>query len=235
MGARLIILDPQLCTLTPPVHWLPSGVRAIDHCVETLCSLQATPTSDADATAGLKLLVPNLLATHADTAGTDLQARHACHMGVLRAMKSVRAGIPMGGSHAIGHQLGPLGVPHGVTSCIMCPAVMKWNAAHTSHDNYAEISRRQELVRHILWDLPEAAALFEQKNLQRQTADLGDLLDAIFTALEQPRTLKAVGIVDSAVIAALARRTLEDAWAPTNPVPLLEASKVQEILEMVRG
>lgn len=43
-------------------------------------------------------------------------------------MKSIRAGIPMGGSHAIGHQLGPLGVGHGITSCVMCPAVMKWNA-----------------------------------------------------------------------------------------------------------
>jgi alcohol dehydrogenase class IV len=49
-------------------------------------------------------------------------------MGVVLAMKSIRAGIPMGGSHAIGHQLGPLGVGHGITSCVMCPAVMKWNA-----------------------------------------------------------------------------------------------------------
>ena len=234
MGSKLIILDPQLCTLTPPVHWLPSGVRAIDHCVETLCSLSATSQSDTDATEGLKLMVPNLLACHADPQGHDILARHKCHMGVLLAMKSIRAGVPMGGSHAIGHQLGPLGVPHGVTSCIMCPAVMKWNASQTSDANYAEIERRQTMVRDILWDLPEAMTVFDRAGLTKEKADLGDLLDAIFVKLEQPRTLKDVG-VDAEIIPALAKRTLDDAWAPTNPVPLKEAGRVQEILEMVRG
>ncbi len=34
--------------------------------------------------------------------------------------------VSLGLSHAIGHQLGALGIPHGVTSCIMLPHVMRF-------------------------------------------------------------------------------------------------------------
>jgi maleylacetate reductase len=35
----------------------------------------------------------------------------------------------MGASHGIGYLLGTVcGVPHGYTSCVMLPAVLKWNA-----------------------------------------------------------------------------------------------------------
>lgn len=36
----------------------------------------------------------------------------------------------MEGSYAIGHQLGLLDVPHDVMSCIVCPAVMKFNVEY---------------------------------------------------------------------------------------------------------
>ena len=122
MGSKLIILDPELCLTTPEYHWLSTGVRSVDHCVEALCSLEATDSSDKKAEEGLRLLVPSLLKCKKDP--TDIDARQKCQIAVALAMDNVRAGVPMGGSHAIGHQLGPLGVPHGVTSCIMCPAVM---------------------------------------------------------------------------------------------------------------
>ena len=122
MGSKLVILDPELCMTTPEYHWLNTGIRAVDHCVEALCSLEANETSDKKAEEGLRLLVPSLLKCKKNPEDTD--ARQKCQLGVALGMDNVRAGIPMGGSHAIGHQLGPLGVPHGVTSCIMCPAVM---------------------------------------------------------------------------------------------------------------
>jgi len=37
-------------------------------------------------------------------------------------------GVPMGASHGIGYILGAgFDIPHGHTSCIMLPAVMRWN------------------------------------------------------------------------------------------------------------
>ena len=60
-GPALVILDPTLTADTPEFIWLSTGVRAIDHCVEIMCSLSATEKSDQDASSGLRLLVPGLL------------------------------------------------------------------------------------------------------------------------------------------------------------------------------
>jgi alcohol dehydrogenase class IV len=136
----------------------------------------------------------------------------------------------MGGSHAIGHQLGPLGVPHGVTSCIMCPAVMKYNIKHGSEN--PEVAKRQDKVKDILWSESEVARTLEDAGLRRADADLGDILDVYVRALGLPRSLKEMEI-SSDVIPALSERALADFWSPTNQVPLLKAEQVREILEMV--
>ncbi|KIW67335.1 hypothetical protein PV04_06598 [Phialophora macrospora] len=228
MGVNLVILDPELCTTTPPYHWLSTGVRSLDHCVEALCSLYGTDKSDRNAEEGLKLLVPSLLKCKEDP--NDLEARHKCQMAVMLAMDNIRAGVPMGGSHAIGHQLGPLGVAHGVTSCVLCPAVMKYNMRHANGN--PRIIKRQQRVRGILWSDPEVAQLLKSKGLQEDTSDLGDLLDVIIRALGLPRTVTELGI-NRDVFPGLAKRSLADIWSPTNPVPLLRAEQVQEILEAV--
>ncbi|KAJ9644329.1 hypothetical protein H2204_001681 [Knufia peltigerae] len=227
MGSKLIILDPELCVTTPPYHWLSTGIRSVDHCVEALCCLTATEKSDKKAEAGLRQLVPNLLKCKRDP--NDVEARRQCQLAVVNAMDNIRAGIPMGGSHAIGHQLGPLGVPHGITSCIMCPAVMKYNIKHGKDP---EIFKRQEKVRKLLWSEPEVAHTLRNASLD-SNSDLGDLLDAIIRALGLPRTLSEVGVTDKE-ISGLSTRALEDFWAPTNPIPLLKPEQVTEILMEVK-
>nr|OQO22568.1 hypothetical protein B0A51_11311 [Rachicladosporium sp. CCFEE 5018] len=232
MGARLVILDPELCLTTPEYHWLSTGIRAVDHCVEALCCLTATEESDRKAEEGLRLLVPGLLRCKADGDGKDVEARAKCQAGVKLGMECVRMGVPMGGSHAIGHQLGPLGVPHGVTSCIMCPAVMKYNIRHS--DGKSEIKDRQLKVEGILWSESEVAVTLRDDGLSEANADLGDCLSTIIKALGLPQTLKKMSISPD-VIPALSERALADFWSPTNPVPLLKAEQVSEILEALAG
>ena len=229
MGAKLVILDAELCLSTPEYYWLSTGVRSVDHCVEALCSLKATTVSDKDAEEGLRLLVPSLLKCQKDP--NDVEARHKCQMGVLLAMKSIRGGIPMGGSHAIGHQLGPLGVPHGVTSCIMCPAVMKYNIKHAGDQKL--IQEKQKRILAILWSESNVADVLKREGLTEDN-DLGDVLGVIVGALGMPRTLNQVGIKEDQ-IPPLSKRALDDFWAQDNPIPLTEASQVREILEMVVG
>lgn len=112
----------------------------------------------------------------------------------------------------------------------MCPAVMKYNIKHGEAD--PEIARRQGMVREILWSEADVAGTLKAAGLNEETSDLGDLLDAIIKALGLPRTLTELN-VSSDKISALAKRALDDFWAPTNPVPLVEAIQVQEILEAV--
>lgn len=231
MGASLVLLDPALCLTTPAYHWLSTGFRGLDHCIEALCSLSATPASDECAEYGLRVLVRGLIACREDGDGVDVGARSTCQEGVRRAMENVRAGVPMGGSHAIGHQLGPLGVPHGVTSCILCPAVMKFNVRHGGAE--AEIVRRQEVVRRILWSEEQVVRVLKDGGLEAETSDLGDALDVLVRFLGLPRSLGEFDIAAD-MIPGLARNTLEDFWAGTNPVPLVDTAQVEEILNAVR-
>ncbi|KIW91384.1 uncharacterized protein Z519_08280 [Cladophialophora bantiana CBS 173.52] len=224
----LVVLDPELTTTTPERIWLSTGVRAVDHCVETLCSLLSNEKGDSEAEKGLLKLVPALIQTHKDP--DDLDARFEAMRGVIQAMSAVGSGVPLGASHAIGHQLGPLGVGHGETSCIMLPAVCKWN------EKVGANVERQAYCKQVLLRSPVVKALLEAKygsgEESLEKLDLGDVLDVIFRDLGMPRTLKEVG-VGRDKLDGLAQNSLKDHWIQTNAQPITEKEQVMEILEMV--
>ncbi|TLD30065.1 Fe-containing alcohol dehydrogenase [Venturia nashicola] len=225
VGPSLVVLDAELTTTTPDQFWLSTGVRAIDHCVETLCS--TTPhdvSSDEAAADGLRQLVPGLLRCKKDK--QDLEARHLCQLGVVKAMVAVRSGVELGASHGIGHQLGPLGVGHGETSCILLPAVCRYN--------FKVNEKRQQKVKDILWQQAEVKAMLSEQGLHSDTSDLGDVLDCIISQLGMPRSLKAVGIGEDK-LELLATNSLNDKWCRTNPIPLKTKAQVLEILNIVIG
>ena len=130
-----------------------------------------------------------------------------------------------GASHGIGHMLGPLGVGHGETSCILLPSVCKWNARNNAN------VERQQLAAKVFWAITITRQKFEAKGLEEGTADLGDLLDAVFRELGVPRTLAEVG-VGRGKFDALAVNSLEDACCKANPIPRERKEQVMEILEM---
>jgi alcohol dehydrogenase class IV len=127
-------------------------------------------------------------------------------------------------SHAIGHQLGPLGVGHGETSCIILPAVCKWNAAQGANN------ARQQACIDILMRDAEVRRLMSS----RSNVDLGDILDVVIRELGMPRTLKEKGIGRDK-LDLLAENSLKDHWIKTNAKPITEKSQVMEIFEMVVG
>ncbi|KIW31401.1 uncharacterized protein PV07_03052 [Cladophialophora immunda] len=224
----IVVLDPELTTTTPARIWLSTGVRAVDHCVETLCSLLSNDKGDAEAEKGLLKLVPALIRTHKDPG--DLDARYETMRGVIQAMSAVGSGVPLGASHAIGHQLGPLGVGHGETSCIMLPAVCKWN------EKVGANVERQAYCKQVLLRSPVVKELLETKYGSApgtlEKLDLGDVLDVIFREISMPRTLKEVG-VGRDKLDGLAKNSLRDHWIQTNAKPITEKEQVMEILEMV--
>jgi len=221
----LVLLDPDLTTTTPARVWLSSGVRAVDHCVETLCSLQSNPKGDAEAEAGLRQLIPSLIRTVHDP--SDLDARFGSMRSVISAMSAVGSGVPLGASHAIGHQLGPLGVGHGETSCVMLPAVCRWNARVGANVD------RQRHCRQVLLRSPVVQELLDKKaGGGGDELDLCDVLDLIFRELGMPRTLKEVGVGRDR-LDRLAENSLKDHWIRTNAKPITEKQQVMEILEMV--
>ncbi|KAJ6456718.1 putative Fe-containing alcohol dehydrogenase [Mycena sanguinolenta] len=227
---RLVILDARLVTdTTPPLLFLQSGVRAIDHCIEALCSPYRNEVSNMHAKAGLERLVPGLLRCKDDgDAKTDVEARLLCQRAAIDAVASiVRVYTPVGGSHAIGHILGPFGVVHGATSAILLPAVCKYNARHSP-----DAAARQTDIKASLCGVPEMRRLAESKGLAEGVADLGDVLDALLRELGMARTLREVGVGQDK-FDKLAEFSLGDPFALTNPVPLKEKAQVMQILEMI--
>lgn len=233
----LIILDPVLCTTTPSRVWLASGMRSVDHCVEGLTSVFFSPESDTPADKrqeaeeafleGLGLLLPGLLTTRQDE--PDVEARKQSQLGVVAAMRGLKAGVPMGASHAIGHQLGPLGVGHGETSCVMLPSVLRWNLQNSGQEGW--VRERQSLVLGAFWGIESVASALRNRGLDTEMSSLGDVVEAYVKELGLPGSLKEVG-VGREKFHKLAENSMEDEWIRTNPVQIKTPEQVKQILNM---
>jgi alcohol dehydrogenase len=126
--ARTVIADPTLTLETPAWLWAASGIRALDHAIESIYSVRHYPVSDAAASSGLTMLLTHLHPS-LDTADTCvLEHRGECQLAVWMCVFGVtNAGFGL--SHALGHQIGPRwNVPHGMTSCITLPHAMRFMA-----------------------------------------------------------------------------------------------------------
>ncbi len=207
MMPRAAILDPAITVHTPQWLWLSTGVRAVDHCVEGLCSAEAHAYGDAQALQGLALLAQALPRARANPA--DLDARLDCQLGTWLSMGPLSSGVPMGASHGIGYVLGAAyGVPHGHTSCIMLPAAMRWNRPANAH--------RQALV---------ATAMGHPGK------DAADVLDAFIASLGMPRRLSDVNI-GADQFDRIAGMAMGTPWVPRNPRPIASPAQVREILQL---
>src|SRR6266576_982834 len=99
-----VIFDPAITVHTPQWLWLSTGIRAVDHAVETYCSIDGNAYTDSTALQALRLLGRGLPAAKRDPA--DTAARLDCQIGAWISMTGIVSGTRMGASHAIGHVLG---------------------------------------------------------------------------------------------------------------------------------
>ncbi len=202
-----VILDPAATLDTPDWLLFCTGIRAVDHAVETYCNARATPATEALSLQGLKLLAQALPAIRKDP--RSLAPRLEAQFGMWQAIAAAASGVPTGASHGIGYALGAtFGVAHGHTSCVMLPAVLKWNAAVNGD--------RQKALSAAMGQ-PERAA--------------SDLVKELVAGLDQPVSLRAVGIKRENMDE-LARRALAYQPVQLNPRPIKTTEDVMEILEL---
>ncbi len=118
-----VVLDPSLTLPTPLRLWISTGIRALDHAVETLYAPGAHPINDVLALEAIRLLF--LYLPRCQQQPEDLNIRTQLQ---LAAWMSFFGSIntPMGLSHNLGRRIGATwNVPHGITSCITLPHVMR--------------------------------------------------------------------------------------------------------------
>ncbi|MBI1181226.1 MAG: iron-containing alcohol dehydrogenase [Alphaproteobacteria bacterium] len=204
-AGQAVILDAAITVHTPEWLWLSTGVRGLDHAVEGICSIRANPFITGCCRQAIEMFAAALPRTKADP--QDLDARLACQQATWIAGHGIDR-APYGASHGIGGVLGGLkDVPHGYTSCILLPHVLRWNRPAT-----------------------EAQQRYVSAAFGHPDADAADLVADFVGRLGLPQRLRDVG-VSRDDFPAIARRCRKNMWVLTNPRPLPDDDAIMALLE----
>jgi maleylacetate reductase len=219
LAPRTVLNDPALTVATPDWLWVATGMRALDHAIETIYTPRHHPLSDALASKAIGLLVEHLKPSIKTSGDDSLAHRGYCQFAAwfsIYGSMNTRFGI----SHLLGHQIGPRwDVPHGVTSCITLPNAMRF-MAEIAPERFEPIAEGFKLP----WDprSPKAVALacanrtaefiagfdvphsLKEANVPR--AEIGDIVDPVMHELEKSK------VVDRSVTKAEVIRLLEDSY-----------------------
>ena len=176
LTANAIFLDPFLTTETPDWLWAATGMRAVDHAVETILAPNAIPYLDALASSALDVFSKKLtlsLTGDEEPRMVCLQAAWMAHTGSYF--------IQWGLSHQMGRQLGPrFAIPHGFTSAILLPSVVEMERP-TKIEQEACVAR----------------------NLNTGSGGAANALRRLVRDLGLPSTLREAGITDRDAVEAL--------------------------------
>ncbi len=120
---RSVILDANLTLTTPMQLWLSTGIRSLDHAVESLYAPGTHPINDVLALEAIRKLFSYL--PHVKAQPDDLDARTELQLASWMSFFG-EVNTPMGLSHNLGRRIGAsYDVPHGITSCIILSHVMR--------------------------------------------------------------------------------------------------------------
>jgi maleylacetate reductase len=206
MMPKNVVLDPGATIRTPEWLFLSTGIRAVDHAVEDICSPECQPISEGASFHALKLLGRGLSRVKEDP--LDLDARLDAQLGSWMSMIGSQTGVPKGASHGIGHVLGGTAhVPHGYTSCVMLPHVLRFNAAVNAE--------RQMLVSEALGRPGQPAA---------------DVVAGLIAGLGLPGRLRDVGVKEEQ-LERIAQLSMHDRWIHTNPRRIDGPPVIRELLD----
>ena len=195
---RVVIMDPELTLETPRALWAASGIRALDHAVESIYSNRHHPLSDALATRAIQMLVRHLGGSADGPSEDFVERRGQCQMAAwLSVFGMINAGFGL--SHVFGHQIGPRwDVPHGVTSCIMLPHAMRF-MAQLAPERFAPIAEG--------YGIP-----FDPADARPAAVACADRTRAFIAGLELPSRLRDVNVPAGELgdIAAIVHAALEE-------------------------
>ncbi|KAI6758663.1 hypothetical protein HG530_010903 [Fusarium avenaceum] len=219
----LILMDPWVARTAPQKLWLSSGIRAVDHCVETLCNPDSAEYPDVQdwCEKALRDLAKGLVeykeGMDRGQNGQDelVHGVSKCQAGSRMALMAyIVYGVNMGASHAIGHQLGSVGkVMHGITSCIMLPAVLRYTKTKN----------------------PEAQARIVKifnDSLHWEETEAGDCVARLVKFTGLPGSLEEVGVTSDEQIEQIIDKTMTDVMFSSGKV--LTREEVSEIVYSTR-
>ncbi|MGO4327203.1 iron-containing alcohol dehydrogenase [Cupriavidus sp. 2TAF22] len=206
---QAIIYDPALLLQTPVRLLMSTGIRGLDHAINTACSSSTHPFASVLAEKAITLYMENLplLARGVLDAFTQCQlATWYTGMGQMS--------VPHGFSHWMVHIVGPRGgVPHSDAACVLMLAQARWleGWAVPQHDRIrAALGQPDRPFHAILGNLLERLGMpttLDDLGLTRQQVD-----DMIAPALAHPMVTR--NNIRPIRTAADLRAILSLAWRP---------------------
>ncbi len=182
-----VLYDASLTLPTPLELWLATGIRALDHAVETIVAPGSHPFSDALALDGLRRLRESLLATRVNP--EDLEARTRSQLGAWFTF-TLPGPAASGLSHTLGKRIGSRhGIPHGATSCLLLPHVMRYLAPRSA-PALAQIAAAMGV---------DASRL----SVEQAAARAADAVQELIAELGLPQHIQAYGLTDADLEAAV--------------------------------
>jgi alcohol dehydrogenase class IV len=119
-----VIYDAEVTLGTPMQLWLSTGIRALDHAVEGFLAEGEHPFNDVMALEAIRRLFDSL--PRAKSNPKDLDVRTENQLAAWFSF-TLPAASASGLSHMMGKQIGARhSIPHGVTSCLLLPHVMRY-------------------------------------------------------------------------------------------------------------
>ena len=212
LGPGLVAFDGELAIETPTLLWVSTGIKALDHAVESLYARGLAELLRPWRLEAFATIMKNLYGSA--SGGLEDQARAREKLLAAAAM-SVAAwpSALLGLSHAIGHQAGAQwGMSHGTTSPIFLPAVMAFNAPAA------------EGAFELMADALDSPKCRSRNASETVIAAVGDLIHS----LKLPRRLSEVNVVP-VNLASFAPKVLRDPIMAGNPRNVT----VRDVIEIV--
>jgi len=177
---RTVINDPELTLETPEWLWVATGMRALDHAIETIYAKRHHSLSDALGAKAISLLVEHLKPSIETSTAEQLAHRGECQFAAwfsIFGSMNTRFGI----SHLLGHQIGPRwNIAHGITSCITVPHAMRFMAG-IAPERFGPIAEG--------FGIP-----FDRANPKASALACADRTAQFIASFDVPHSLKDVGV-----------------------------------------
>lgn len=206
-----VILDPELTLGLPASITAATGMDALSHNLEALCSPIYHPMAQGIAVEGIRLVKEYLPRAVSD--GSDITAR--MQMLVASSMGATAFQKGLGAMHALAHPLGALyDAHHGLLNAILMPYVLVVNKR--------EIDERiQRLSRYLDLSDPSFDGFLAWVLSLRELVGI-------------PHDLRSIGI-DLDQQALVGQMAVEDPTSQTNPVVLTAAQYSELFSRAVNG
>lgn len=211
MMPAVVVLDAELTCGLPAHLTAATGMDALSHNLEALCSPLYHPMARGIAMEGMRLIKDYLPAAVAN--GNDLEAR--THMQIASCMGATAFQKGLGAMHALAHPLGAVfDAHHGLLNAILMPYVLKANKKVITQD-------LTDASRYLKLPSPGFQSFF-------------DWVLELRAQLNIPHTLAEIDIDDTEVDT-IASMAIADPTASTNPIQFSTTEYRDICLNAIRG